>query len=316
MKARLVEVLPANVPWLLELKHDGYRALAVKNGKQVELYSRNRKLMNGAFPSIVDAVHRLPAAQFVIDGEIVALGDQGHGSFQLLQNRESISDESSIVFYLFDILNRDGRNVRGLPLLARRQLLQQLINGAGEPIRFSATVQGQPAAVLAEVKRLGLEGIIAKKPDSKYEAGQRSGSWIKLKCINEQEFVIGGYTQPKGSRDYFGALLVGYYERGKLMFASKVGSGYSQASLREIFNRFKPLRRDDCPFVNLPTKRTGKFGQGVTAGEMRLCTWLEPKFVAQIRFTEWTSDGGLRHPVFLGLRTDKAPREVVRELPA
>jgi bifunctional non-homologous end joining protein LigD len=272
--------------------------------------------MNGAFPSIVDAVHKLPAAQFVVDGEIVALGDQGHGSFQLLQNRESISDESSIVFYLFDILNRDGRNVRGLPLLARRQLLQQLINGASEPIRFSATVQGQPAAVLAEVKRLGLEGIIAKKLDSKYEAGQRSGSWIKLKCVHEQEFVIGGYTQPKGSRDYFGALLVGYYERGKLMFASKVGSGYSQASLREIFNRFKPLRRDDCPFVNLPTKRTGKFGQGVTAGEMRLCTWLEPKFVAQIRFTEWTSDGGLRHPVFLGLRTDKAPREVVRELPA
>jgi bifunctional non-homologous end joining protein LigD len=139
---------------------------------------------------------------------------------------------------------------------------------------------------------------------------------LKLKCVNEQEFVVGGYTEPKGSRDFFGALLVGYHEGGKLLFASKVGTGYTQASLRELFNRFKPLRRDACPFANLPTRRTGKFGQGVTAAEMRRCTWLEPKLVAQVRFTEWTSDGGLRHPVFLGLRADKAPAEVVREMPA
>jgi bifunctional non-homologous end joining protein LigD len=131
--------------------------------------------------------------------------------------------------------------------------------------------------------------------------------------VNEQEFVIGGYTPPKGSRDFFGAVLVGYYAKGELLFASKVGSGYTQALLRQLFNTFKPLRRAKCPFMNLPTKRTGKFGQGVTASEMKLCTWLEPKLVAQIRFTEWTSDGGLRHPVFLGLREDKPAQDVTRE---
>ena len=137
-----------------------------------------------------------------------------------------------------------------------------------------------------------------------------------MKCVNEQEFVIGGYTLPKGSRDHFGALLVGYYDEGKLHFASKVGSGYTQRTLRELHRKFQPLRRASCPFVNLPTKRTGKFGQGVTASEMKLCTWLEPKMIAQVRFTEWTSDGGLRHPVFLGLREDKPAREVVREVAA
>jgi bifunctional non-homologous end joining protein LigD len=313
MKARLVEELPTGEDWLIELKHDGYRALAIKDGNSVELFSRNRKLMNGAFPSVVEAVRRLPHKQFVLDGEIVALNEKGYGSFQLLQNRESITDDSTIVFYVFDVLNLDGRNVREHPLIQRRELLQQVIGSAGDPIRFSATVNGQPADVLAEVKRLGLEGIIAKKPQSKYEVGQRSGSWVKLKCVNEQEFVIGGYTPPKGSRDHFGALLVGYYEGGKLMFASKVGSGYTQASLRELFKTFQPLRRSGCPFVNLPTKRGGRFGQGISASEMRACTWLDPKLVAQVRFTEWTSDGGLRHPVFLGLREDKRPEDVGRE---
>ena len=144
--------------------------------------------------------------------------------------------------------------------------------------------------------------------------GRRSSSWLKLKCVSEQEFVIGGYTPPKGSRDFFGALLVGYYEGGKLIFASKVGSGYSQKLLRELHRTFAPLRIEKCPFVNLPTKRTGKFGQGVTASEMKHCTWIKPELVAQIRFTEWTADGGLRHPVFLGLRHDKAAQEVTREI--
>ena len=314
MKARLVESLPTTENWLLELKHDGYRALAVRNGNTVELFSRNRKLMNTAFPSIADSVRRLPKKQFVIDGEIVALNEKGYGSFQLLQNRESISDEATLVFYVFDVLYFDGCNVRNLPLTTRRELVQQVIAGAGDPIRYSATLQGAPAHVLAGVRQLGLEGLIAKKPQSKYEVGQRSGSWVKLKCVNEQEFVIGGCTPPKGSRDFFGALLVGFYENGKLMFASKVGTGYTQATLRELFKKFQPLRRATCPFVNLPTKRSGKFGQGVSAAEMRRCTWVEPKLVAQVRFTEWTSDGGLRHPVFLGLRDDKAAGEVRREI--
>jgi bifunctional non-homologous end joining protein LigD len=313
MKARLVEELARSENWLLELKHDGFRVMAVKNGASVELFSRNYKPLTGTFPKVTAAVRQLPAEQLVLDGEVVALNEAGYGSFQLLQNRDSITDHSTIVFYVFDLLNLDGRNTRALSLTRRRELLQPLIANAGDPIRFSATLNGAPEVVLKEVKRLSLEGIIAKKPDSKYEAGQRSGSWVKLKVVHEQEFVIGGYTPPKGSRDHFGSLVVGFYEKGKLFFASKVGTGFNQKTLRELHQKFQPLKRANCPFVNLPTKRSGKFGQGISASEMRRCTWLEPKFVAQVRFSEWTSDGGLRQPVFLGLREDKSPEEVTRE---
>ncbi len=313
MKARLVEELARSENWLLELKHDGFRVIAVKNGASVELFSRNYKPLTGTFPNVTEAVRKLTANKLVLDGEVVALNEKGYGSFQLLQNRETITDHSTIVFYVFDLLNVDGRNTRGLPLTQRRELLQPIIANAGDPIRFSATLNGAPEVVLKEVKRLGLEGIIAKKPDSKYEAGQRSGSWVKVKVVHEQEFVVGGYTPPKGSRDHFGSLVIGFYENGKLFFASKVGTGFNQNTLRALHKRFQPLKRATCPFVNLPTKRSGKFGQGISASEMRHCTWLEPKFVAQVRFSEWTSDGGLRQPVFLGLREDKAAEEVTRE---
>jgi bifunctional non-homologous end joining protein LigD len=314
MKATLVETLPPG-KWLLELKHDGYRALAVKDGDTVKLYSRNHREITHEFPSVAEAMRRLPAQRAVLDGEVVALNEQGHGSFQLLQNREHIRGENRIIFYVFDILNLEARNVRDLPLTSRRGLLKPLVDAGGGPMRFSVELPGAPQVVLDEVKRLSLEGIIAKRPESKYEAGRRSSSWLKLKCVSEQEFVIGGYTPPKGSRDFFGALLVGYYENGKLVFASKVGSGYSQKRLRELHRTFEPLRIPKCPFVNLPTKRTGKFGQGVTASEMKQCVWIEPRLVAQVRFTEWTGDGGLRHPVFLGMRQDKRASEVTKEAP-
>lgn len=316
MKARLVEKLPAGEPWWLEVKHDGFRAIAVKNGRTVSLYSRSHRDMTREFPAIAEAIAALPAGKLVIDGEIVALNEQGHGSFQLLQNRGTFDDHSSVVFYVFDLLNLDGRSIRELRFADRRALLEPLLNADQGTIRFSATLPGPPEVILAEVKRLGLEGVIAKKPASRYEAGQRSGSWVKLKCVNEQEFVIGGFTPPKGSRDFFGALLVGYYEKGELLFASKVGSGYTQRLLRELHKQFQPLRRATCPFVNLPTRRGGRFGQGIGAAAMKRCTWLEPRLVAQVRFTEWTSDGGLRHPVFLGLRDDKKPSEVTKEIPS
>jgi bifunctional non-homologous end joining protein LigD len=252
----------------------------------------------------------------VIDGEVVALDERGQGSFQLLQNRGRLAAAGALVFYVFDLLNLEGRNTRELPLTTRRELLQPIVAGASDPVRYSATLNGSIDVVFAEVKRLRLEGVIAKKPASRYEAGQRSGSWVKVKCVNEQEFVIGGCTPPQGSRDFFGALLVGYYDEGQLMFASKVGTGYTHATLRELFQRLKPLRRTACPFVNLPTKRSGKFGQGLSAAEMRRCTWVEPRLVAQVRFTEWTGDGGLRHPVFVGLREDKRAKEVTREAAA
>jgi len=312
MKARLVEHLPRE-NWLLELKHDGYRALAIKDGAGVKLFSRNHRDITAEFREVADAVRKVAASRAVLDGEIVALDEQGHASFQLLQNRDQLRSSETLVYYVFDILNLDGRNVRDLPLTRRRELLQPLVTAVAGPLRYSPELNGAPELVLGEIKRLGLEGIIAKKPESKYEAGRRSGAWIKVKCVNEQEFVIGGYTPPKGSRDFFGALLVGYYEGEKLLFASKVGSGYSQKILRELHKRFQPLRRATCPFVNLPTKRTGKFGQGITAAEMKRCTWLEPKLVAQVRFTEWTSDGGLRHPVYLGMRDDKEAKEVTKE---
>ena len=167
--------------------------------------------------------------------------------------------------------------------------------------------------LLDEIRKRGLEGIIAKKLDTKYEIGLRTGSWVKIKVVNEQEFVIGGYTAPKGSRDFFGAILVGYFEDGKLIFASKVGTGFNQALLGSMHKQFQKIQRDDCPFVNLPEKRSGRYGQGVTAAEMKRCRWIEPKLVAQIHFTEWTRDGHLRHPVFIGLREDKKPAEVTRE---
>lgn len=315
MKARLVDALPAREDWLLELKHDGYRALAVKDGRNVELFSRSGRKIGSEFPAIVEAIQKLPVEQCVVDGEIVALNNEGHGSFQLLQNRERLFEEGIIVYYAFDLPNFHGRNLRDLPLTQRRAVLEPLVNAAGEPLRFSISLTGQTRTVLAEVKRLGLEGVVGKRANSKYEAGRRTGAWVKLKCVNEQEFIIGGYTQPKGSRDFFGALLVGYYAQGKLMFASKVGSGFTQATLRELHRMFQPLRREHCPFVNLPTKRQGKFGQGVSASEMKICTWLEPKLIAQVRFIEWTSDGGLRHPVYLGLRDDKVAESIEREEP-
>ncbi len=314
MKAVLVNTLSPQEDWLLELKHDGYRALAVKDGGRVELFSRNQKKLTASFPTVVRAIQKLSPDKLVLDGEIVALDERGHGSFQLLQNHERISDPGTLVLYAFDLLNFNGRNIRALPLAQRRGLLESLMTKADEPLRFSVALPGAPKIVLTEIKRLGLEGLIAKKPDSPYEAGRRSNAWVKIKCLNEQEFVVGGYTAPKGSRDHFGALLVGYYESGQLHFASKVGTGFTQATLRDLFKQFKPFHQSACPFINLPTKRSGKFGQGVSAAEMRNCTWLKPTLVAQVRFTEWTGDGGLRHPVFLGLRSDKRAEEVVREV--
>jgi bifunctional non-homologous end joining protein LigD len=161
----------------------------------------------------------------------------------------------------------------------------------------------------------GLEGLIAKRRDSKYEPGRRSGAWVKFKWTNEQEFVIGGYSEPKGSRAHFGALLVGYYEKGKLLFAAKVGTGFDQKLLTSLHDKFKNLVRPDCPFANLPEKISGRWGQGLSASEMRRCTWLEPNLVCQVRFAEWTRDNHLRQPAFLGLRDDKEPKEVVREKP-
>ena len=313
MKPRLVKDPPASGDWIYELKFDGIRLIAVKTGKKVSLLSRNKNELAGRFPEIVDAVRNLPARECVIDGEAVALDEEGRSSFQLLQAREMEGRESPVYFYAFDLLQLDGKSLTSLPLEARKSILEQLCADAREPIRYSGNIGGDAKALLDEVKRRGLEGIIGKQRNSIYEHGRRTGAWIKLKCVSEQEFVIGGYTPPQGSRKHFGAILVGYYKDKKLVFAGKVGTGFTANSLSMLHKKFRAQERSDCPFVDLPSKQNGQWVQGITPSMMRKMHWLNPVFVCEIKFAEWTRDGKLRAPVFLGLREDKKPGDVIRE---
>ncbi len=313
MKARLAEKPSADGDWSYELKFDGIRLIAVKTGKKVSLLSRNKNELAGRFPEIVEAIGNLPARECVIDGEVVALDAEGRSSFQLLQARDMERRKSPVYFYAFDLLQLDGGSLIALPLKARKDVLEKLCADAGDPIRYSAEIGDDARALLEEVKRRGLEGIVAKQRNSVYEPGRRSGAWIKLKCVNEQEFVIGGYTPPEGSRKYFGAILVGYYKENRLMFAGKVGTGFTANSLSMLHKKFRAEERDDCPFEDLPSKQNGKWVQAITPSMMRKLHWVNPVFVCEIKFAEWTWDGKLRAPVFLGLRDDKKPKKVVRE---
>ena len=314
MKAALSETLPQGEEWIYELKFDGIRGVAIKQKNAVKLISRNVKTLTDKYPEIAGALRELPAQEAVLDGEIVALDPDGKSSFQLLQTA-NLPGESRppIFFYVFDVIQLDGKDLTGLPLLKRKAMAQALLANAPENIRFSANIHAHSERVLREMQARGLEGLIAKKRESKYEIGRRSGAWVKFKWTSEQEFVIGGYTPPQGTRSHFGAILVGYYDRGKLKFASKVGTGFNQKLLKSLFDRFQKLRRDDCPFANLPEKKASRRGRALTVAEMRRCTWIEPKLVCQIRFAEWTRDDHLRQPAFLGLREDKDAKEVVRE---
>jgi bifunctional non-homologous end joining protein LigD len=313
MKPRLVDEPPKTGDWLYELKFDGIRAIAIKDGKKVNLISRNKNELRSRFPEIAEAMKSFPATECVVDGEIVALDEEGRSSFQLLQSIEIDGRQSPIRFYVFDLLQLEGRSLINLPLVERKQALAALCENVPEPIRYSGELTGEVQALLKEVKRRGLEGLIGKQRYSVYEPGRRSGAWIKLKCVNEQEFVIGGYTPPAGARKHFGAILVGYYENGKLLFAGKVGTGFNSKSLAELAKKFRELKRDDCPFADLPSKQGERWVQGITPSMMKKMHWVKPVLVAQIKFAEWTRDGKLRQPVFLGLREDKKPTEVIRE---
>src|SRR5438552_9575788 len=316
MKAKLVENPPATGDWIYELKFDGIRLIAVKVSGKVSLLSRNQNELGARFPEIVEAIKNLPARECFVDGEVGALDKEGRSSFQLLQAREIEGRKSPIYFYAFDLLQLDGKSLVGLPLEARKDVLEKLSADAGDPIRYSGAIGGDAKRLLEEVKRRGLEGIIGKQRTSVYEAGRRSGAWIKLKCIQQQEFVIGGYTPPQGARKHFGAILVGYYDNKKLVFAGKVGTGFSANLLSMLHEKLREEQREDCPFVDLPSKQNGQWIQGITPPMMRKMHWVNPKFVAEVKFAEWTRDKKLRAPVFLGLREDKKPSEVVREAPA
>ena len=316
MKPKLVKAVPAQGEWAFEVKFDGYRVIAVKNGRKVSLYSRNVKPLR--VPEISEAIEALPCRSAVLDGEIVALDENGRPSFQLLQAREMgdpVGGEAALICcYLFDLIHVDGKDLRDLPLTERREQLAALLNGVGDPLRYSTNLPGDAAMVLEKVKAAGLEGMVAKRMDSRYEPGLRTGAWLKLKCLNEQEFVIGGYTEPQGSRSHFGSVLVGYFENQKLRFAGKVGTGFNERLLESLFRRFQGLRISGCPFTDLPSKSAGRWNQGITPAQMKRCTWLRPEVVCQVKFSEWTRDGKLRQPVFLGIREDRSAREVVREM--
>jgi bifunctional non-homologous end joining protein LigD len=316
MKATLVEEPPRHGHWLYELKFDGYRALALKSGAHVQLLSRNEKNFAEHYPEIVEGVAALDVHDAILDGEVVALQGNGVPSFQLLQGIETGATRPPLAFYVFDVLRHDGEDLTGQPLHERRARLEKILATAEEPVRFSASLKGEPEKLLAEIKKRGLEGLIGKARDSRYEIGRRSSNWIKLKCVHEQEFVIGGHTPPEGTRKHFGALLVGVHEKGELRFAGKVGTGFNTKLLEAIYRKMRALDQEECPFANLPEKQQGRWVQNITPREMSRCHWVAPRMVCQVRFTEWTSDGKLRHPVFIGLREDKDPSEITREVPA
>ncbi|MGI8819476.1 MAG: non-homologous end-joining DNA ligase [Chthoniobacterales bacterium] len=308
MNCKAMAALPEDGgEWTFEMKFDGYRCLAVKDAAGVTLFSRNKKRLNARFPNVAEALGQLPG-EFVIDGEIVALDEEGRPSFQLLQSNATRPLE--VFFYVFDLLQRDGQDLLQAPIERRRAALHELLPEAADPLRFSPLLDGTPAQIVDAVRSLGLEGVVGKRKGSSYEAGERSGAWIKHRTDRQQEFVIGGYVP--GNRG-FDALLVGVYEAKRLRFVAKVKNGFVARVREEIFAQLQEGETSDCPFVNLPEKKGACRGDALTAEKMKACRWLKPTAVCQVSFVEWTDAGHLRHATFVALRNDRAPREVVRE---
>jgi len=304
MLATLTEERFSRQGWVFEPKLDGERCLAFRSGGEVRLLSRNRKLLNEKYPELSGPLNAQQQASFIVDGEIVSL-EHGVSSFAKLQERMQMRHPSAelrrripVSFYLFDLMYVDGHDTLQVPLRYRRELLRRAIEFQ-DPLHLIEQRETEGEAYYREACRRGWEGIIAKDAEGVYVPG-RSREWLKFKCVKEQEFVIGGYTDPQGSRIGFGALLVGYYEAGKLIYAGKVGTGYDDATLQRLSATLASLETGVSPFTGDGLPRHGVH-------------WVTPKLVAQVGFTEWTGDGKLRHPRFLGLRTDKDPKEVVRE---
>jgi bifunctional non-homologous end joining protein LigD len=312
MKAKLVAQPPAGSDWLYEIKFDGYRALGLCGESEARLLSRNQKDLGAKFPDVLAALEDLRVRDAILDGEIVALDAAGRSSFQLLQAFELGDERPPLFYYAFDLLRHEGRDLRREPLHARKRLLAAVLADAPPILRHSASLGANATRLLTEARKAGLEGLIGKRANSNYEAGRRSGAWIKLKLLQEQEFIIGGYTEPRGSRKFLGALIVGVFHQKKLMCVGKVGTGFTEALLRSLHARLVKRTRRDSPFDNLPLPRQ-RHGVGLTRSEMKSCHWVEPELVCQLRFAEWTRDNRLRQPVFLGLREDKEAAEVARE---
>ena len=313
MKAKRVDCLPSGEQWRYELKLDGYRAEAIKTSTGVRLISRNEKDLSSDYPEIVEDIRRLPMRQGVLDGEIVAVDASGKPFFQKLQHLGKPGHTSRpILYFAFDILNLEGKPLLSLPLLERKRPLERVLRNARSHVRFVPFLEGEPDRILTEICRNNLEGVVAKLASSAYQPDKRTGAWVKFKCGFAQDFVIGGYTRGQGNRSAFGALIVGYYESGRLRYASKVGTGFSNVQIREFLRLSQPLIQSRPPFEHIPLGQGTSWSYGLTAAELRSSVWLKPVLVCRVRFTEWTMGGHLRHPCFEGLRHQEAGK-VTRE---
>lgn len=304
MKAVLSDRPFSDPEWVFERKLDGERCGALRHSGRVRLLSRTGRSLNATYPELVDAL-TVDGPDLLIDGEIVAF-DRGRTSFERLQQRIGIHDSErarrsavAVYYYVFDVLELDGRDLRPLPLIERKAALRNSVQFR-EWLRHTPYRRGAGEAAFRRACERGWEGVIAKRIDSPYVA-TRSRDWLKLKCAHGQELVIGGWTEPKGSRQHFGALLVGYYEHRKLRYAGKVGTGFDQPTLSRLIRELRRRERATTPFE--------------TGEPPRLARWAEPELVAEIGFAEWTRDGKLRQPRYQGMRDDKPAGEVVRELP-
>jgi len=294
MLASLSKEMVSGPEWVYEEKYDGIRAVAYRDGDRVRLLSRTGQDLTAGFPAIVEALRGLPDLDCVLDGELVVFDPSGVSRFQLLQRR-GIDRGTRTVYTVFDLLRSEGRDLLRRPLDERRARLVELIPKRRGPLMPSRRLQRDGERAIATAREKGWEGVIAKIASSPYEPGVRSRAWLKVKVRGESEFVIGGYTPPQGSRAEFGALLVGLYDGGKLRYTGKVGTGYTQDTLRDLGAKLKDLRTEAPPFDPAPR----------VAGAI----WVKPRLVAQLVYAEWTADGKLRQPAFLGLRADKRPEE-------
>jgi bifunctional non-homologous end joining protein LigD len=293
--------------WIYERKFDGERCLAYRDGSQLRLMTRNHQQVNSTYPELDEALGAQAAADFIVDGEVVAFVGR-ETSFAQLQQRlgqrhpdQDLLRRVPVYYYLFDVMYADGRDVRDLPLRERKRILRDLITFAG-PLRFATHRNRNGEAYYAQACRWGWEGLIAKRADAPYRAG-RGHDWLKFKCLNGQEFVIGGYTDPQGSRHGFGALLLGYYDdKGQLVYAGKVGTGFTEATLASLYGTLAGLGRETPAFARGRLPKSGVH-------------WVEPNLVCEVGFSEWTTAGELRHPRYQGLRRDKDPALVIRETP-
>jgi bifunctional non-homologous end joining protein LigD len=300
--------LPDGSQWTYEIKLDGYRAIAVKSGGKINLYSRRRKSFNSQYPYLVEALHDLPDGT-VVDGEVVALDESGRPNFHLLQHFRSKS--SSIRYFVFDLLVCKDRDLTKLPLIERRELMTAHLNLPSPRIGISEQFEISAGDMLAAVRQQRLEGVVAKRKDSRYEPGKRTGSWTKYRVNRGQEFVIGGYIPgPHG----FDSIIVGYYRGKDLVYVARVRNGFVPASRRQVYEKIRGLVSPTMPFANLPDTHKSRWGDELTAEKMKECVWLRPEAVAQIEFLEWTGADRLRHSQFVGLRDDKDAQSVVKDV--